>query len=440
MRGSSAAGDGASLGDAVPAVGRPGASRVLLVAAALHTCNDAFFAVMFPLLPFVAAELGLSYAEVGLVKSLFSGSSGVLQLPAGLLGERVGEYALLAWGNGWVAAGLLGFAAATSLPWLLAAAVFAGLGGNVQHPLSSTMVARAFEGGRRGTAIGTLNFAGDLGKMAAPALVTLVALPFGWRATLVALGVFGIVFSLGVLLLRGWAHPPPPLAVPIDDLEGDGGTGAGDAGAGSAGAGAGTSGTRPVGSAVSRAGAPTGIPRAYWLLSLVGMLDASTRAAALTFLPFAFERQGLGIVETGLLFGLIFFGGAAGKLFCGPLGDRFGPFSIVLLTETTTALALLGLVWGPASAAAGLALVFGFGLNGTSSVLYAAVATLVPDGKRGRGYGLYYTIIDVAAAVATVLYGVLADWSGLTWTFAVMAALTLAVVPLAAPLRTRLAT
>ena len=169
------------------------------------------------------------------------------------------------------------------------------------------------------------------------------------------------------------------------------------------------------------------------------MLDASTRAAALTFLPFAFERQGLGAVETGLLFGLIFFGGAAGKLLCGPLGDRFGPFAIVLLTEATTALALLGLVWGPPGAAIGLALVFGFGLNGTSSVLYAAVATLVPDGKRGRGYGLYYTVIDVGASLATVAYGVLADWSGLTLAFALMAALTLAVVPLAAPLRTRLA-
>ena len=87
-----------------------------------------------------------------------------------------------------------------------------------------------------------------------------------------------------------------------------------------------------------------------------------------------------------------------------------------------------------------LAVVFGFGLNGTSSVLYAAVATLVPDGKRGRGYGMYYTIIDVAAALATAAYGLFADWSGLDWTFAVMALLTLAVVPMALPLRSRLST
>src|SRR5439155_25244279 len=182
------------------------------------------------------------------------------------------------------------------------------------------------------------------------------------------------------------------------------------------------------------------VPPADWLLSLVGMLDGSTRAAALTFLPFAFDRQGFSGAEIGFVFGVLFVGGALGKLFCGPLGDRFGPFAIVLLTETTTALALLGLVWGPAVAAIGLAVVFGFGLNGTSSVLYAAVASLVPDGKRGRGYGLYYTVIDVAAAIATFLYGLLADWSGLDWTFAVMALLTLAVVPLALPLRSRLAT
>src|SRR5919199_5980570 len=123
------------------------AARVLFVASALHVCNDAFFAVMYPILPFIAAELGLSYGDVGLIKTVFTGSSALLQLPAGLLAERWGEYALLAWGNGWVAAGLLGMALATSFPLLLAATILGGLGGNVQHPLAAAMVARAYEGG-----------------------------------------------------------------------------------------------------------------------------------------------------------------------------------------------------------------------------------------------------------------------------------------------------
>lgn len=397
-------------------------SRVLLVAASIHTCNDAMFAVMYPLLPLIANDLNLSYAEVGLVRAFYSGASGILQLPAGVMAERWGEYSLLVLGNGWGAAGLLGMAAATTFPILLILAIAAGLGGNFQHPCASTMVARAFERGRRGTAIGTLNFAGDLGKMAAPALVGLVALPFGWRAALLALGAFGLVFSAGVWLLKGWVRPPPlePVGAPPPSskaLDVD------------------EAGALPVAAPARTIG---GLPPALWLLSLVGLLDGSTRAAALTFLPFALGRQGMDGVAIGFVFGVLFVGGALGKLFCGPLGDRFGPFAIVLVTETTTALALLGLVWGPSIAVLPLAVVFGFGLNGTSSVLYAAVATLVPDGKRGRGYGMYYTIIDVAAALATAAYGLFADWSGLDWTFAVMALLTLAVVPLALPLRSRL--
>jgi MFS transporter, FSR family, fosmidomycin resistance protein len=334
----------------------------------------------------------------------------VLQLPAGVLAERWGEYALLAWGNGWVAGGLLGIAVAGSFPVLVGAAILGGLGGNLQHPLAAAMVARAYEGGRRGTAIGTLNFAGDLGKMAAPALVALVTLPFGWRATLLGLGLFGLVFSLGVGLARPWVRPPDP----------------GDEGR-----------VRTIPSPLVPRSSPLG--SAYGLLGLVGMLDASTRAAALTFLPFTLEGRGVGTPEVGLLFGLIFAGGAAGKLLCGALGDRLGPFAVVLLTEATTAFALLGLAWGPPAYALGLAVVFGFALNGTSSVLYAAVAGLVPEGKRGRGYGLYYTAIDVAAAGATLGYGLVADHLGLDGTFGLMAALTLAIAPLAIPLRRRLA-
>lgn len=389
-------------------VGRPAGGapwRVLLAAAALHACNDAFFYVLYPLLPFVAADLGLSYAQVGLINAVFAGSSAVLQLPAGLLGERWGEYALLAWGNGWVAVGLVAMAAAASFPLLLGAALVAGLGGNVQHPLAAALVARAYERRRRGVAIGTLNFAGDLGKLAAPALMTLVTLALGWRATLAGLGIAGVVFSCGVGWARGWVRPPGPAAdAPVE--------------------------VRPAGR--------FGLSGAYALLAVVGMLDATTRTAALTFLPFQLESRGVGAAEVGVLFGLLFAGGAAGKFLAGALGDRLGPFAVVLATEVATALALLGLVWAPLALAAGLAIVFGFGLNGTSSVLYAAVATLVPDGKRGAGYGLYYTATQSAAAAAALGYGLLADHLGLEWTFGVMAALTLAVVPLAAPLRRRL--
>jgi len=89
--------------------------------------------------------------------------------------------------------------------------------------------------------------------------------------------------------------------------------------------------------------------------------------------------------------------------------------------------------------AIGLAVIFGFALNGTSSVLYAAVAGFVPEARRGRGYGLYYTGTQSAAAVAPLGYGFVADQFGLSWTFLVMATFTALVVPLALTIRRRLA-
>src|SRR4051812_18296220 len=283
-------------------------SRVLLVAACIHTCNDAMFAVMYPLLPLIAADLGLSYAQVGLVRAFYSGASGILQLPAGVLAERWGEYSLLVLGNGWGAFGLLGMAAATTFPLLLVLAVLAGLGGNFQHPCASTMVARAFEKGRRGTAIGTLNFAGDLGKMAAPALVSLIALPFGWRAALLALGAFAIVFSVGVWLLKPWVSPPPPPPAappipPMPPMPPERSTATLSNGSAANGATSAPSMSASTSAAEPPARTIGGIPPALWLLSLVGLMDGSTRAAALTFLPFALTRQGMDGLGIGLVFG-----------------------------------------------------------------------------------------------------------------------------------------
>src|SRR5205085_1921894 len=85
------------------------------------------------------------------------------------------------------------------------------------HPLAAALVSRRAPTERRATAVGTLNFAGDLGKMAGPPLVALVAIPFGWRAALIALGVFGLIFSVAIARLpvgRGRASPGPGPRVP----------------------------------------------------------------------------------------------------------------------------------------------------------------------------------------------------------------------------------
>src|SRR5919206_3362321 len=191
--------------------GRLAAPRWQLAAcSSMHVVNDALFAGLYPLLPLVAADLGLSYAQVGAIKTVYSGASAVLQVPAGLLAERWGEQQLLALGTGWVGLGLAGMAFAAGFWSLLGLSLLAGLGGNIQHPAAASVVSRLFDTGRRGTAIGTLNFAGDLGKVLAPALAGAVALAVGWRGGFLALAAFGAAFAVLYWLLV----PQPDRASP----------------------------------------------------------------------------------------------------------------------------------------------------------------------------------------------------------------------------------
>ena len=95
---------------------------------------------------------------------------------------------------------------------LAAFLLVAGLGSGVQHPLASSLVSRAYETGPRRAALGTYNFAGDLGKIAVPAAVALVTTAIGWRyasGVYAVLGLAGTVF-IALALVRIGAGAAAP--------------------------------------------------------------------------------------------------------------------------------------------------------------------------------------------------------------------------------------
>ena len=358
------------------------------------------------MLPLIKADLGLSYTETVLLKSVFAGASAVLQVPAGFLAEAVGEVWLVILGNTWVAAGLVGMGLSPVFGVLVIVTLIAGLGGGTQHPIAASMVSRAYDRGGRATAVGTVNFAGDVGKMIAPLVVVAVALAhFEWRTTLVVVGVAGVVFMSATAFFRRGLDLGQP---------------AGDAAPGSAGA---VDETRTA---------------AFVKLSFVGFLDAATRASALVFLPFILDDKGIGTAGISSLLFLLFVGGAAGKFACGWLGDRYGLINVTIATKGLTAVLVALSLVTPVWAIAPLVLVLGFALQGTSSVLYAAVADFVPVHRRARLYGLYYTVIDGGSVVAPLAYGVVADLVGLTEAVVVISLVALAILPSSLTLRRHL--
>ena len=91
------------------------------------------------------------------------------QIPAGMLAERFGAPLVLALGTALAGLGYCLAGASSGFAMLVAALFIGGLGASTQHPLASSLVARAFAGARSLKALGTYNFAGDIGKMTVPA-------------------------------------------------------------------------------------------------------------------------------------------------------------------------------------------------------------------------------------------------------------------------------
>ena len=90
----------------------PRSRRTLIFGSTMHVWSDLFFALLVPLLPFIKEDMGLSFTQVGMLRSVFSGASAILQVPAGLLAESAGEFWMLILGNVWVSAGLVAMALA----------------------------------------------------------------------------------------------------------------------------------------------------------------------------------------------------------------------------------------------------------------------------------------------------------------------------------------
>jgi MFS family permease len=282
-----------------------------------------------------------------------------------------------------------------------------GVGASLQHPLSSSLVSRAYEDQGRRTAMGTYNFAGDVGKVAFPALLSGMILVLSWRGSVELLGVFGLAAAL-VVWIGGKSRER--VAPPTID-----------------------------------AGMQVQTPRGWGItdrkrfggLVAVGMLDESARAAFLTFVPFLLAKKGASPEQMGLLFTLVFAGGACGKFVCGPLAERLGAVRMVVVTELLTGMTILALLPLPLTAALGLLPVLGIFLNGTSSVLYATVADLVAPEARARGYGLFYMLYQGSGMIAPVLYGWLGDAAGLPWAMILLGVLTMGAAPMAIFMRER---
>jgi len=379
--------------------------RAAGVAFGAHALHDGYTDLIYVMLPIWQSEFGLGFAALGLMKTVFSGTLAAFQIPSGFLAERYGAPLVLALGTALAGFGYCLAGLSNGVILLVASLFVAGLGASTQHPLASTLIAHAFSGARSRTALGTYNFAGDIGKMTMPAAASLLFVVLPWREAVALLGSLGVLAAI-VIFIAMPRYRDEAAASAKSEAAGRGGS-------------------------TGNYGFP--------LLLSIGVIDSATRMVFLTFLPFVLTAKGASLPTVGLALTLVFAGGAAGKLVCARIGARIGTVATVWLTETVTALGIVSLL--PLSLEASLVLlpVVGIALNGTSSVLYGSVPDLVTPARRQRAFGIFYTGTIGAGAVSPAIYGLLGDAVGVPMALMVVAAVVLLTLPITLLLRPALA-
>ncbi len=380
----------------------PRASRVLGLSCVAHALHDGYTDLIYVLLPVWQSEFGLGYGALAVLRAVYGGTMACLQLSAGRLSQRIGRRATLALGTllaalGYAAAGVSG-----SLLGLGVALAVSGCGSSVQHPLASAAVSHAYGQRARGP-LGVYNFAGDLGKAALPAAMSLLVAGMPWRHALWVMAALGVLIAAGLALFL----PSLPRAAPAVQRQAGGGPDASGSG--------------------------------FQLLLAIGVLDTAVRMGVLTFLPFLLQAKGISPSMLGTALAMVFIGGAAGKFVCGWLGERLGVTGTVLATEGGTAACIVAVLLCPLGPALVLLPLLGLMLNGTSSVLYGTVPDIAPPSGIERAFAVFYTGTIASGALSPIAYGFLGDHIGIQAATVATALTALATVPLALALRPRLA-
>ncbi|MEM7224896.1 MAG: MFS transporter [Pseudomonadota bacterium] len=370
-----------------------------------HFVHDGISDSLYVLLPLWAEAFGLSMAQVGLLKTCYSSALASLQLPLGMLAERWGERAILAASTVLAGLALTALALAGGFGTLVAGLIVLGLASSAQHPLASAIVSRGYGTTSRRAALGTYNFAGDLGKVAIPPLVAFGAVLFTWQGSVIAYGGLVALAGLALFVLLGrLGAGQPQMHHPRSEEP------------------------MPRGWGLRQ-------PLGFTLLSSIGVLDIMCRGGFLTFLPFALLAKGADIEWVGIALGLVLAGGAAGKLVCGLAAERVGVIRLVLLTELSTALGIGALVLLPLGWSLAILPAVGLALNGTSSLLYGTVGDFVDPARQSRAFGLFYTLSLGAGAVSPLLFGMISDATGINVALLLIASLALMTLPLALAMR-----
>jgi MFS family permease len=343
----------------------------LAVLAAIAFIAQIGIAVMLPLLPIYARELGASPFVLGLLTSAFAVTNGLSQLSAGFFLDRFGSRRFITGGLGLYAAANALIATATSAVFLIAWRAASGIGGGVLIIAERVYIAEVTPSERRAFANGILSSAASAGMVAGPMVGGVVAHLLGLR------GVFLLVAATSGLALIASLFLPRPARPSAHDAA-------------------------QQSSRLRSADLPLG---PIGVLALVNTaVFAGYGGFITTYGPLAVER----LLWTPLEVGLAFSGFGAGSILLGPplshLADRTGRRRVAILATIPVALFGLSIVlaW-PRLLIYAVTVLAGGGLTAFSASWFALLADVSPERVRGRIFGVVNGISSLGIVAGAML-------------------------------------
>jgi len=367
------------------------AFAVLFSISFCHLLNDMMQALLPAMYPMLKTSFGLDFGQIGLITLTFQLTASLLQPLIGLYTDHHPKPYSLMSGMGFTLIGLLFLSVTRTYPGLLLSAGLVGLGSAVFHP-ESARIARLASGGRYGFAQSVFQLGGSFGTSMGPVLAALIVVPFGQPSIA---WFCSIAFVAIVILWRiGYWYKPQITAKKMAPLA-----------------------AHPDAPNSRRVMIALGVLvlllfskqlyvaslSSYYIFYLIDKFAVSTQAAQLYLFIFLASN-------------------AAGALFGGPLGDRFGRkyviwFSILGALPFTLALPHAGLY-----ASAVLSVFIGFIISSATSSIIVFAQELMPH-RFGMISGVFFGFAFGIGGLGAAVLGKIADHTGIAFVYQVCALL-----------------
>lgn len=358
-----------------------------------HGVSHFFHLLIPPLFPWLMADFGLTFTEVGATTAVFFLVSGIGQAASGFVVDHLGPRRVLFAGMALFAVAAITLGAAHSYPMLIVAAAIAGLGNCVFHPVDFTLLNRNISPSRLGHAFSMHGLCGNLGWALAPLFLSGLSVAFGWR--IAAFSASGVaVLALVIFILRRSV-----LREPLRQSE-------------------------PQSDAATPSIFAFLYSPAVWMCFLFFFLTTQAFGALQNYAPSALHHLYDFSISGGASALTVFLLGGAGGIFVGGFlasgsdtHDRIIAFGLAAAALIALAIGIGVPLWSVAPLMAGAG--FCSGLAGPSRDMLVRRAATAQFGERafGRVYGFVYSGLDTGLAVAPLIFGVLMDAGHFAWIF-----------------------